>query len=92
MATVAKNLVSVMGIPPASAAGKSEYKSQTYYLGCRKAFDKQPGKYLSKGFHAQHHQPPHAHQKSFLKDELFHLYPCRHDSSGESPLNCIYFL
>jgi YHS domain-containing protein len=40
-----------MDIDPATAAGTSEYKDQTYYfgsLGCKKAFDKEPEKYLSK--------------------------------------------
>ena len=38
-----------MDIDPATAAGKSEYKGQTYYfcsLGCKKSFDKEPEKYL----------------------------------------------
>ena len=39
-----------MDIDPATAAGTSEYKGQTYYFcsrGCKKAFDKDPEKYLS---------------------------------------------
>jgi Cu+-exporting ATPase len=38
-----------MDIDPATAAGTSEYKGQTYYfcsLGCKKSFDKEPKKYL----------------------------------------------
>jgi Cu+-exporting ATPase len=38
-----------MDIDPATAAGTSEYKGQTYYfcsMGCKKAFDKDPEKYL----------------------------------------------
>ena len=34
-----------------SKGGKSEYKGKTYYFcapGCKKAFDKDPEKYLSK--------------------------------------------
>ena len=40
-----------MDIDPATAAGTSEYKGQTYYfcsLGCKKSFDQEPEKYLSK--------------------------------------------
>jgi Cu+-exporting ATPase len=40
-----------MDIDPATAAGKSEYNGQTYYfcsLGCKKAFDENPEKYLGK--------------------------------------------
>jgi Cu+-exporting ATPase len=44
-----------MDIDPNTAAGTSEYKGQTYYfcsLGCKKAFDADPEKYL--GQHEQH--------------------------------------
>ena len=57
MATTAHDPVCGMDIDPASAAGTSEYKGQTYYfcsLGCKKAFDKEPEKYLA-GEHAHHH-------------------------------------
>jgi Cu+-exporting ATPase len=40
-----------MKIDPKSAAGKSEYKGQTYYfcsLGCKKSFDQDPEKYIVK--------------------------------------------
>ena len=40
-----------MEIDPKTAAGKSEYQGKTYYfcsLGCKKAFDKEPQKYISK--------------------------------------------
>ena len=49
MATTVHDPVCEMDIDPMTAAGKSEYKGQTYYfcsLGCKKAFDKEPGKYL----------------------------------------------
>jgi len=49
-----------MDIDPATAAGTSEYKGQTYYfcsLGCKKAFDKEPEKYL--GGTAGHEQHSH---------------------------------
>ncbi len=59
MATIVKDPVCGMDIDPASAAGKSEYKGQTYYFcsaGCKKSFDKEPEKYVPKrqGEHAQH--------------------------------------
>jgi len=47
-----------MDIDPATAAGTSEYKGQTYYfcsLGCKKSFDKEPGKYLSSKSEHEHH-------------------------------------
>lgn len=54
-----KDPVCGMDIDPATAAGTSEYNGQTYYfcsLGCKKAFDKEPEKYLSKADeHAHHH-------------------------------------
>ena len=57
MATTVKDLVCGMDIDPATAAGTSEYKGQTYYfcsLGCKKSFDKDPEKYLSHGEHGHH--------------------------------------
>lgn len=56
-----KDLVCGMDVDPQTAAGKSEYQGQTYYfcsLGCKKDFDKDPQKYLSKsesGHSGQHH-------------------------------------
>lgn len=50
-----------MEIDPNQAAGKSEYKGQTYYfcsLGCKKAFDKEPEKYVG----GQHEPGGHHHQ------------------------------
>jgi len=44
-----KDLVCGMDVDPKTAAGKSEYKGQAYYfcsLGCKKAFDKEPEKYI----------------------------------------------
>ena len=44
-----KDLVCGMEIDSNTAAGKSEYKGQTYYFcapGCKKAFDKEPEKYV----------------------------------------------
>jgi Cu+-exporting ATPase len=57
MANTVKDPVCGMDIDPATAAGKSEYKEQTYYfcsLGCKKSFDKDPEKYLSRGEHEHH--------------------------------------
>jgi len=47
-----------MDIDPDTAAGTSEYNGQTYYfcsLGCKKAFDKEPEKYLGKPAESEHH-------------------------------------
>lgn len=60
MATTVKDPVCGMDIDPATAAGKSEYKGQTYYFcspGCKKTFDKEPEKYASKrqSEHEHHH-------------------------------------
>jgi YHS domain-containing protein len=59
MANTVKDPVCGMDIDTATAAGKSEYNGQTYYfcsVGCKKAFDANPEKYLSKaGDHAHHH-------------------------------------
>ena len=57
---MAKDPVCGMDIDPKAAAGKSEYKGQTYYfcsLGCKKAFDKEPQKYVGHEAAAQsgHH-------------------------------------
>jgi len=51
MTTTVHDPVCGMDIDPATAAGNSEYNGQTYYfcsLGCKKAFDKEPEKYLGK--------------------------------------------
>jgi Cu+-exporting ATPase len=40
-----------MEVDPAQAAGSAEYKGQTYYFcapGCKRAFEKEPEKYLNK--------------------------------------------
>ncbi len=49
MTTTVRDLVCGMDIDPATAAGKSEYKGQTYYFcspGCKRSFDKDPEKYI----------------------------------------------
>lgn len=59
MATTVKDLVCGMDIDPATAAGKSEHNGQTYYfcsLGCKKAFDENPEKYLDKEHEHNHEQ------------------------------------
>jgi len=48
---MAKDPVCDMDVDPKQAAGKSEYKGQTYYFcspGCKKQFDKDPERYLGK--------------------------------------------
>lgn len=49
MTATVHDLVCGMDIDPVTAAGFSEYNGETYYfcsLGCKKAFDKEPEKYL----------------------------------------------
>jgi YHS domain-containing protein len=49
MANTVKDPVCGMDIDPKTAAGKSEYKGQTYYFcsnGCKRAFDKEPERYV----------------------------------------------
>ena len=54
-----KDPVCGMDVDPQTAAGKSEYKGQTYYFcspGCKASFDKDPEKYLSSHHdHDAHH-------------------------------------
>lgn len=53
-----KDPVCDMDVTPETAAGKSEYKGQTYYfcsLGCKRSFDKEPEKYLGKTDEHAHH-------------------------------------
>ena len=57
MENTVHDVVCGMDIDPATAAGKSEYKGQTYYFcspGCKRSFDKDPEKYIGAG--AQTHQ------------------------------------
>jgi Cu+-exporting ATPase len=59
---VVKDLVCGMEINPQSAAGKSEYQGQTYYFcsnGCKKAFDKEPQKYVRTQGHSSEHVHHH---------------------------------
>ena len=46
---MAKDPVCEMTVDPKTAAGKSEYKGETYYFcsrGCKVAFDKDPERYI----------------------------------------------
>lgn len=57
---MSKDPVCGMDVDPKTAAGKSEYQGATYYFcspGCKKAFDKEPQKYVGKAedSHAGHH-------------------------------------
>ena len=55
-----KDVVCGMEVDPKKAAGQSEYKGQTYYFcspGCKKAFDKDPEKYV----HVSHEHAGHHH-------------------------------
>jgi Cu+-exporting ATPase len=55
---MAKDPVCGMEVQEETAAGKSEYKGQTYYFcapGCKAAFDKEPEKYVSEDAHSSHH-------------------------------------
>ena len=61
---MAKDPVCGMDVDERSAAGKSEYKGQTYYFcspGCKRSFDRDPEKYIGKpasgppSEHGSHH-------------------------------------
>jgi YHS domain-containing protein len=58
---MAKDPVCGMDVDPKTAAGKSDYQGLTYYFcspGCKKVFDKEPGKYVkpvSNGDEHTHH-------------------------------------
>ncbi len=52
MENTVHDVVCGMDIDRATAAGMSEYKGKTYYFcsaGCKRAFDKDPEKYLTAG-------------------------------------------
>jgi Cu+-exporting ATPase len=51
---MAKDPVCGMDVDEKKAAGKSDYKGQTYYFcspGCQKSFDKEPEKYVGQVQH-----------------------------------------
>ncbi len=57
MENTVHDVVCGMDIDPATAAGKSEYKGTTYYFcspGCKRAFDKDPEKYVGAGAQQTH--------------------------------------
>jgi Cu+-exporting ATPase len=57
MTTTHVDPVCSMEVEPETAAGKSEYKGQTYYFcspGCKRSFDKDPEKYVQQT-HGEHH-------------------------------------
>jgi Cu+-exporting ATPase len=57
MANTVKDPVCGMEIDPATAAGTSEYKGQTYHfcsIGCKKSFDKEPEKYIGQAQQGHH--------------------------------------
>lgn len=61
---MAKDPVCGMEIDEKSAAGKTEYQGKTYYFcspGCKKAFDKEPEKYVGNehGHHTHQHDASH---------------------------------
>jgi Cu+-exporting ATPase len=58
MENTVHDVVCGMDIDPATAAGKSEYKGQTYYFcspGCKRSFDKDPEKYVGAGAQTHEH-------------------------------------
>ena len=58
MDNTVRDSVCGMDIEPDTAAGKSEYKGQTYYFcspGCKRSFDRDPEKYLVTDAQASHH-------------------------------------
>lgn len=59
---MALDVVCKMEVDPKTAPAKSEYKGQTYYFcapGCKRAFDKDPEKYLSAEADSAGHQHKH---------------------------------
>ncbi len=57
-----KDPVCGMDVDPKTAAGQSEYQGKTYYFcapGCKKAFDKEPGKYVQPASHGDEHAHHH---------------------------------
>ncbi|MBX3063323.1 MAG: YHS domain-containing protein [Anaerolineae bacterium] len=59
-----KDPVCGMDVDSQTAAGKSEYKGQTYYFcspGCKKSFDKEPEKYVGESKHGESHHDHSEH-------------------------------
>jgi YHS domain-containing protein len=56
--SIAIDPVCGMEVDPGQAAGKSEYKGQTYYFcapGCKKQFDRDPERYVGEGQQGKEH-------------------------------------
>jgi YHS domain-containing protein len=57
-----KDPVCGMEVDPKTAGGKSDYKGQTYYFcsqGCKKAFEKEPEKYVNAEARGSEHKGRH---------------------------------
>ncbi len=54
-----KDPVCGMEVDPKTAAAQSEYQGQTYYfctVGCKKAFDRDPAKYVGQSAEGHRHE------------------------------------
>jgi YHS domain-containing protein len=61
---MAKDPVCGMDVDEKTAQHKSEYQGQTYYFcaaGCKRAFDKEPEKYLNSGAQGTMQPSGHGH-------------------------------
>ena len=62
---MARDLVCGMDVKEATAQWKSEYQERMYYFcspGCKKAFDKNPEKHVTRAsMHGEHSQHSHEH-------------------------------
>jgi YHS domain-containing protein len=59
-----KDPVCGMDVDPKTATLKSEYQGKTYYFcapGCKRDFDKDPGKYVKKAMGDAGQEKPHMH-------------------------------
>jgi len=59
-----KDPVCGMDVDPKTAAGESTYQGKTYYFcspGCKRAFDKEPEKFLKGSTHDMGHEEMHKH-------------------------------
>ncbi len=59
-----KDPVCGMDVDPKTATLKSEYQGKTYYFcapGCKRDFDKNPGKYVNKTQSDAGQEKPHMH-------------------------------
>ena len=62
---MARDLVCSMDVDETTAQWKSEYQGRKYYFcspGCKKAFEKNPEKYVTRApMHSEHSQHGHEH-------------------------------